>query len=239
VWTPDGQRVVFQIIKGGRRGLAWVRADGGGAPAMLASGNLAPSTWSPSGTELLGFGDRPDLWAGTLRGSTLDVRWLPAEGFQGYPALSPDGQYLAYVEQFGSYSVFVRPYPSPGARLSVSVTGPGDAPLVGRDPVWNRNGREIFYVGWLGDWSPHIMVAPVERTPTLAVGRARELFEFKGLEFGDAADRSWDVAPDGQRFYFISRVPPKPGSTSEPPVTHIRLVQNWLEELKAKVPTGR
>ncbi len=44
-----------------------------------------------------------------------------------------------------------------------------------------------------------------------------------------------DVAPDGQRFYAVERVKPPPA----PPVTHINLIQNWFEELKAKVPTGR
>jgi hypothetical protein len=44
-----------------------------------------------------------------------------------------------------------------------------------------------------------------------------------------------DVAPDGQRFYVTQTPTPPP----RPVVTHINLVLNWLEELKAKVPTGR
>jgi hypothetical protein len=44
-----------------------------------------------------------------------------------------------------------------------------------------------------------------------------------------------DVAPDGQRFYGKQlRTPPPP-----PVVTHINLIENWFEELKAKVPVPR
>ena len=43
----------------------------------------------------------------------------------------------------------------------------------------------------------------------------------------------YDVAPDGRRFYaHQSRRLPSP-----PLVTHIEIILNWVEELKAKVPT--
>jgi len=51
----------------------------------------------------------------------------------------------------------------------------------------------------------------------------------------DAPMRCYDVARDGQRFYVMQRqAPPTP-----PPVTHIDLITNWFEELKAKVPRAR
>jgi len=42
-------------------------------------------------------------------------------------------------------------------------------------------------------------------------------------------------APGGQRFYVLQLRPAPP----PPVVTHINLIENWHEELKAKVPTGR
>jgi hypothetical protein len=63
------------------------------------------------------------------------------------------------------------------------------------------------------------------------------LFEFdrRELDFQGYPSRRYDVTPDGQRFYVVQwRIPPPP-----PVVTHINLIQNWFEELKAKVPTGR
>ena len=47
--------------------------------------------------------------------------------------------------------------------------------------------------------------------------------------------RHFDVAPDGQRFYaMLAQTPP-----STPVVTHINLVQNWVEDLKTNVPVAR
>jgi hypothetical protein len=69
------------------------------------------------------------------------------------------------------------------------------------------------------------------------IGRPHTLFSFdqRGLKsFACGTARCYDVAPDGQRFYAMqARNPPPP-----PVVTHINLLQNWFEELKAKVPTG-
>jgi hypothetical protein len=47
-----------------------------------------------------------------------------------------------------------------------------------------------------------------------------------------ASTRCYDVTPDGQRFVVtkvLARDPPAP-------VTHVNVVLNWVEELKAKVP---
>jgi len=67
------------------------------------------------------------------------------------------------------------------------------------------------------------------------IGPAQSLFEFRGreLSFWCSPVRCYDVAPDGQGFYAMQFRPVVP----LPPVTHINLIQNWLEELKAKVPT--
>jgi hypothetical protein len=69
------------------------------------------------------------------------------------------------------------------------------------------------------------------------IGRPTELFRFhnRDLHVACAPVRCYDVAADGQRFYAVQNVTPTP----LPPVTHINLIQNWFEELKAKVPTGR
>ena len=69
------------------------------------------------------------------------------------------------------------------------------------------------------------------------IGTPRRLFEFENrdLAFACGLVRCFDVAPDGQRFYTVqTRTPPAP-----PVDTHINLVLNWFEVLKAKVPTRR
>ena len=67
------------------------------------------------------------------------------------------------------------------------------------------------------------------------MGRPRPLFEYDHLALLCASVRCFDVAPDRQRFYTVqTRTPPAP-----PVITHISLIQNWFDELKAKVPAGR
>jgi hypothetical protein len=44
----------------------------------------------------------------------------------------------------------------------------------------------------------------------------------------------YDVSPDGQRFLML-----KPVEHSATAPTEINVVQNWFEELKRRVPTGK
>jgi hypothetical protein len=78
-----------------------------------------------------------------------------------------------------------------------------------------------------------MMAADVRANPKLAVGRPRPLFEFSESElpFAGWPARAYAVAPDGQRFYVV-RSQPRPAF---PPVTQILFIQNWTEELKARV----
>jgi hypothetical protein len=82
-----------------------------------------------------------------------------------------------------------------------------------------------------------MMAVEFSAPPTPRVGTPRVLFEFgtSDLSFYCVPVRCYDVAADGQRFYGTQRVPQAP----TPPVTHINLIQNWFEELKAKVPVKR
>jgi eukaryotic-like serine/threonine-protein kinase len=55
------------------------------------------------------------------------------------PQFSPDGRWLAYIsDETGRYETYVQPYPVTGGKWPISTDG-------GTEPVWNRNGRELFY----------------------------------------------------------------------------------------------
>jgi len=45
---------------------------------------------------------------------------------------------------------------------------------------------------------------------------------------------SYDVTPDGQRFVIVQEATRPPAHVSQ-----LILVENWFEELKARVPTGK
>jgi hypothetical protein len=140
--------------------------------------------------------------------------------------------WLAYGSNLsGRFELYVRPYPATGPAESVSLEGGGN-------PAWHPNGRELFFVS-----SPdatgtrRMMVADFTSGLPPRIGRPRPLFAFNQLDLDLACSpvRCYDVAPDGQRFYAVQSraLPPRPV------ITHITLALNWVEELKAKVPTGR
>ena len=82
-----------------------------------------------------------------------------------------------------------------------------------------------------------MMEVDVQPGPPLRLGTPKPLFEFTfgDLLFTSSQVRAYDVTPDGQQFFVFQERPRPPMA----PVTHISLVLNWFEELKAKVPTTR
>ena len=107
--------------------------------------------------------------------------------------------------------MYVRPFPDTGGKALISTDG-------GTEPVWSRNGRELFYRH--GDQT---MAADVATQPTFSAGTARVLFEGRYLP-------AYDVSHDGRQFVMIQ---PDPTLTDE-----IHFVLNWFEELKRLVPTN-
>ena len=136
-----------------------------------------------------------------------------------YPALSPDGRWLAYTSnETGRHEVYVVPFPdAASARLAVSVDG-------GTEPVWARSGEELFYRNGLGD----MVVVPVETEPTFSAGTPSVLFSATGYR-SNASGQEYDVSLDGERFIMIRQA----GAVD---AAKLILVQNFFEELKARVP---
>jgi hypothetical protein len=137
-------------------------------------------------------------------------------------SFSPDGRWLAYASDESSrFEIYVQPYPGPGGKWQISTDG-------GTEPVWNRNGRELFYR------SGNKMIAvDIATQPGFAAGKPRILFEEPYLPTS-ATSPNYDVTPDGQRFLML-----KPTEQAQAAPTQIVVVQNWFEELKQKVPTGK
>ena len=79
-----------------------------------------------------------------------------------------------------------------------------------------------------------MMAVEVRLGSVFEVGTPRVLWEGMSARYpGGTGGRTYDVTPDGRRFLMIQQRDP----VSPPPITHVRLVQNWLEELKRLVPT--
>ena len=169
-----------------------------------------------------------DIWTLTLGDFAPAARpFLVSDSDESSAELCPDGRYLAYgSNQSGRSEVYVQPFPGPGRRELVSTDGGGQ-------PVWARNGRELFYRAPGAGPMLRMMAVDVTLGNVFTAGRPRVLWQGMRARYpGGTGGRTYDVAPDGRRFLMIQQR----DSVPQPPVTHVVLVQNWLEELKRVVP---
>jgi serine/threonine-protein kinase len=225
-WTPDGKRIVFASNREGPTNVFWQLADGSGGPERLTSSQYlnSPRSFSPDG-QLLAYIEMNlttgyDIWV--LRLSDHKAQpFLRTTFNESAPAFSPDGHWLAYVsDESGRWEAYMQPYPGPGGKYQLSTEG-------GTEPVWNPNGKELFYRS-----ADKMMAVDITTQPSISVGKPRTLF--KGPYMPTPATMPYyDVSPDGKRFLMIK---PSEESTA---LTQIVVVENWFEELKRRVPTGK
>ena len=224
-WTPDGKRIAFQSNREGPLNLFWQLADGSGGLERLTSREYtqAANSWSPNG-QLLAFVEvNPDtgydIWVLRLADRKAQP-FIQTPSNESAPRFSPDGKWLAYIsDESGPREIYVQPYPGPGGKWQVSTEG-------GTEPMWNPNGRELFYRS-----GNKMMAADIAAQPSFSVGKPQVLFEGP-YEPTPATFPYYDVSPDGQRFLML-----KPVEQERSALTQINVVQNWFEELKQKVPT--
>ncbi len=229
IWTPDGKWVTFASRSSGPFNLFWKPADGSGSEERLTTGEhfQNPESWSSDG-QVLAFQEvnpttNSDIWVLPLEGERQPRPFLQTPFNEAEAKFSPDGRWLAYVsDDSGRFEVYVLPFPGPGGQRQISTEG-------GREPVWNSNGRGIFYRN--GD---KMMAVDITTEPAFRAGTPRLLFEagYEGprrVLYG----ANYDVSSDGQRFVMVQA-----GQEQQEPVTQINVVLNWFEELKRLVPTN-
>ncbi|PYV69923.1 MAG: hypothetical protein DMG97_20590 [Acidobacteria bacterium] len=236
VWTPDGTRVTFSSYRDGSSHLLSKPVDGSGAEEQVGSREIAtlfPQSWSPDGRVLTLSGLQPstrswDIWLLSHEGKASP--FLQTRFTEGSGILSPDGRWLAYVSnESGMYQVYVQAFPGPGGKWQVSTDG-------GTEPVWARNGRELFY------HSGHkMMTVEVTSGPAFTAGNPKTLFEseYQSPSTGVFSGQNYDVTPDGQRFIMV-RGKEAAAATDNPFMNknapQINVVLNLFEELKRRVP---
>jgi Tol biopolymer transport system component len=227
IWTPDSKRVTFSSFAGGPWDLYWMSADGSGGPERLTPGESYqwPGSWSPDGQAFAFSKTDPttgsDIWVLNFNGEHKPQPFLQTPANESGALFSPDGRWLAYEsDETGRWEIYVRPFPGPGGKWQISTEG-------GVEPVWARNGRELFYRN--GD---KMMAVGVETKPTFAAAKPKLLFERHYEPSPQSFLANYDISPDGQRFLMIK------ASEREQASTQINVVQNWFEELKRQVPSG-
>ena len=228
VWSPDGQQLAFRQGPMGRFKLRHAAVDRSAVPQGIPAEGVAqsPESWSPDGRELVYTaqdpgGAPPHIMFTALEGGAtqpLESNQFP----EGSPKFSPDGHWLAYCSaESGKAQVYVQAYPGPGVKIQISSDG-------GTDPVWKRNGTELFYRN--GDSMMAVAVSP---GPRLKAGRPQELWKghySHGMSNScgppGATSANYDVTADGQRFLMI-----KDDDQDRVVSKEIVVVLNWADEL--------
>jgi Tol biopolymer transport system component len=229
-WSRDGRSLAFGSDRFGVTNLFWQAADGSGEPErLLASDRIQmPLTFPADGRLLFSAdvaGHGRDIHALSLDGSRRVERILYSAANDLTAEVSPDGHWIVYdSDESGQYEVYVRPYPRAysGGRWQISSNG-------GRQPMWSRDGREIFY----RDFDGGMHAVSVDVNPTFKPGAVVRLFAGAGYSGAGnvSTARTYDVSHDGRRFLMIKL---EPTLAATPP--SVVVVLNWFEELKRTVP---
>lgn len=91
----------------------------------------------------------------------------------------------------------------------------------GRTPLWARTGRELFYRSIDGA----VMVVRVESGPAWRSSPPAQALPARYYDGTGLTGRTFDIAPNGQRFLMITeRGRDKTGTSPQ-----IVMVQNWTE----------
>jgi Tol biopolymer transport system component len=212
VWSPDGREVAFRSGALFAPAIGFSPADGSGLTRALPCPRLScePTDWAPDGRYLVLNVGGSEVWS-----LPLDSQPAPAPLFtEPFPVrdarISPDGRWVSYVSgESGHAEVSVRNLAGPARRYVVSIEG-------GDQPVWRRDGRELFFA----DLTGHLHA--------VSVGTGAD----GGLVFGSPTrldvpplgERHWgttyDVSRDGQVVFF-----PHPGPMRPP--TSFGVVTGW------------
>lgn len=204
IWSPDGSRIGYRSGPMGRFRLFQMAADRSAAPVRLDTPGISSSTGSygPGGRAMvytdITYGKANKVMVTALDQSGQATPLDDTSFAQGSPKFSPNGQWLAYcTNESGRPQVYVKEFPN-GAKIQISNDG-------GNDPVWRRDGRELFYRN--GD---RMMAVPVSAGDRFDAGRSQELWRgpySHGMSSSCGApglsSSNYDVSPDGQRFLMI------------------------------------
>jgi Tol biopolymer transport system component len=212
MWLPDGRSILYGHSRGATSGVNRRRVDGtGGSDSVLHDGpQLRAHGLTPDGTAAYGVRTTAD-------GALLEIVRIPLAGERrseplfassfnlSHPAASPDGRWLAYVsEETGRGEVYVR-----GVRDSTRVLVSPDG---GTEPVWSRDGRELYY---RSTTAGRLVAVRFETSSRLRVRDRTALFPVVSYEEA-SPHANYDVTPDG-RFVFIRNAP----------LRELVYLQNW------------
>jgi eukaryotic-like serine/threonine-protein kinase len=219
-WAADGKSIFYSSARSGTFGIYRIRTGiaGGTSDSLFANSSLAYTgiplgdgkTLVTSGADVRGKSASDVVLVHPGQANALEP--LFATPFnEGWAAPSPDGKWVAFTsDQTGRQEVYIHPLSVEGALTQVSLDG-------GSEPVWSRDGKELFYRRWSGA-RVELMSAAIQPGPEIMVTRRTTLFDASDYEPAQP-HANYDVSPDGKSFVMLKRSPS----------SHIVIIQNVRE----------
>lgn len=217
-WSADEQSVYFMSNRE-QRWKIWKRAlDGDTAPVIAVEHALNINRFSigPAGEIVFSVTDPvtgSDLWISNSTGTQRAI--VQSEFNETAPALSPDGQLLAYVSDVsGLQEVYLLPASGNGLPEQVSTGG-------GRWPKWSADGRVLMFRKGREIWQ----VAMDQGRP---MGEATQRSKARNLALGTA----YALAADGESLYGVQL-----GDGEIP--REIRVITGFFDDVRRVTDDGR
>jgi serine/threonine-protein kinase len=230
VWSPDGEYLAFSSDRDGRENPYRKRADGSGDAERIAEidHDFWASSWSPDGKWILGEvqAESFDLWAVPADGSGEPVEYLSTTFFDRFPAISPDGRWVAYMsDESGRSEIYVRPFPAAAGKWQVSDGG-------GSWPAWSKDGSELIFRSEDGLMAAAVTVESgsfrADRpVPVASGGFSKDQI---GISVSGSIFPDFEPMPDGENFVVLQ------GGEGQSRQTHVTLVTGWFDVLRRTFP---
>lgn len=220
-WSADGKKIFYlnYTPNSDAERVLYTRAADNSSPEekVVDVGLAAYSSISADGRymAIMRSGGKTlfDIWGLDLSGDRKLFPVLQSPFQDVVPELSPDGKWLAYVNnESGRNEVYITSFPKAAAKWQVSVSG-------AVRPRWRGDGKELFFsVGTTG-----IMAVDVTTTGnSVTLGTPHLLFH-ANMQSGPLGQ--YDVTRDGKKFLVNSQ------NTQGGP-NPLTLVTNWTSELQ-------
>jgi serine/threonine-protein kinase len=235
IWSADGERITFQSGREKDRGIWWQPVTGGAATRLTRAGDdeaHIPESWSHDGRFLLfSNGKRGQFTLMVLARDSMKITPFGSPESAEYfsATFSPDDRWVAYAftpraggGQTPDRGVYVERFPATSEKHQ--------APKVVLDfhPVWAPDGKRIFFIS---SATAPLVEMTVVTTPAVKFQTpvAQPTVPRPQLRSGDP--RGYDVGIDGRIVSVVQSAFSDGRSAGE-----IRVVLNWSEELRRRVP---
>jgi len=137
VFSPNGREIVFVSFNKEGQNIYIMKLNSPEGPVQLTQGDFLDShpSWSPDGSKIIFSSNRQGrdnelFWVDKF---TRDITPLDKAGIM--PALSPDGEWLAFVEQ---HNIWIM-------RLSTKEFYPLTKSGYNSWPSWDKDGNKIYF----------------------------------------------------------------------------------------------